>query len=122
MTKNEKTEISDVKDSTAAFEEALAKTGEGKYVLRLFVAGMGPKSVQAIDNIKRICEEHLPGKYQLEVIDIYQYPIFAKDGQIVAAPTLIKELPPPLRKLIGSMSDTERVLVGMDLKFKDNKE
>ena len=122
MTKNEKTEISDVKDSTAAFEEALAKTGEGKYVLRLFVAGMGPKSVQAIDNIKRICEENLPGKYQLEVIDIYQYPIFAKDGQIVAAPTLIKELPPPLRKLIGSMSDTERVLVGMDLKFKDNKE
>jgi circadian clock protein KaiB len=78
---------------------------------------MGPKSVQAIDNIKRICEEHLPGKYQLEVIDIYQYPIFAKDGQIVAAPTLIKELPPPLRKLIGSMADTKRVLVGMDLKF-----
>ena len=118
MTKTEETEILDVKDSTAAFEEALAKTGDGKYVLRLFVAGMGPKSVQAIDNIKRICEEYLPGKYQLEVIDIYQYPIFAKDGQIVAAPTLIKELPPPLRKLIGSMSDTERVLVGMDLKFK----
>ncbi len=70
----------------------------------------GPKSVQAIENIKRICEEYLPGRYQLEVVDIYQYPIFAKDGQIVAAPTLIKELPPPLRKLIGSMADTERVL------------
>jgi circadian clock protein KaiB len=122
MTKNEEIEMSGVKDSTAAFEEALARTGDVKYVLRLYVAGMGPKSVQAIDNIKRICEEYLPGKYQLEVIDIYQYPIFAKDGQIVAAPTLIKELPPPLRKLIGSMSDTERVLVGMDLKFKDNKE
>lgn len=121
MTRNEENEMSGVKDSTAAFEEALARTGDVKYVLRLYVAGMGPKSVKAIDNIKRICEEYLPGKYQLEVIDIYQYPIFAKDGQIVAAPTLIKELPPPLRKLIGSMSDTERVLVGMDLKFKDNK-
>ncbi len=122
MTKTEETKMSEIKDSIAAFEEALAENEEGKYVLRLFVAGLGPKSVQAIDNIKRICEEYLPGKYQLEVIDIYQYPIFAKDGQIVAAPTLIKELPPPLRKLIGSMSDTERVLVGMDLKFKNKKE
>ncbi len=122
MTNTEETETSDVKDSTTAFEEALAKTGDGKYVLRLFVAGMGTKSMQAIDNIKRICEEYLPGKYQLEVIDIYQHPIFAKEGQIVAAPTLIKELPPPLRKLIGSMADTERVLVGIDLKFKADKE
>jgi circadian clock protein KaiB len=121
-TKTEESRISDVKDSTEAFEEALAKKGDGKYVLRLYVAGMGPKSVQAINNIKRICEEYLLGEYQLEVIDIYQYPIFAKDGQIVAAPTLIKELPAPLRKLIGSMADTERVLVGMDLKFKADKE
>jgi circadian clock protein KaiB len=125
MTKESQTEetrILDVKDSKAAFEEALAKKEDGKYVLRLFVAGMSPKSVQAIDNIKRICEEYLPGKYELEVIDIYQYPIFAKDGQIVAAPTLIKELPLPLRKLIGSMADTERVLVGLDLKFEADKE
>ena len=121
MTENEEPKTSEVKDSTAAFEEALAKT-DGKYILRLYIAGMGPKSVQAIDNLKRICEEYLPGRYQLEIIDIYQYPIFAKDGQIVAAPTLIKELPPPLRKLIGSMADTERVLVGMDLKFKADKE
>jgi circadian clock protein KaiB len=121
MTGNEENRTSDVKDSTTAFEEALTRNDEGKYVLHLYVAGMGPKSVQAIENIKRICEEYLPGRYQLEVIDIYQYPIFAKDGQIVAAPTLIKELPPPLRKLIGSMADTERVLVGMDLKFKTDK-
>ena len=121
-TKTEESRISDVKDCTEAFEEALAKKGDGKYVLRLYVAGMGPKSVQAINNIKHICEEYLLGEYQLEVIDIYQYPIFAKDGQIVAAPTLIKELPSPLRKLIGSMADTERVLVGMDLKFKADKE
>ena len=120
MTEHEETKVSDIKDSTAAFEEALTKREDGKYVLRLYIAGMNSKSMQAIDNIKRICEEYLPGMYQLDVIDIYQYPIFAKDGQIVAAPTLIKELPPPLRKLIGSMSDTERVLVGMDLKSKDD--
>jgi circadian clock protein KaiB len=127
MTRNEETKtedsmISNVNNSTEAFEEALEKTVNGKYVLHLYVAGMGPKSAQAIDNIKRICDEYLPGKYQLKVIDIYQHPLLAKDGQIVAAPTLIKELPPPLRKLIGSMSDMERVLVGLDLKFKADKE
>ncbi len=105
------------KDTTQEFEDALKRLSQEKYVLRLFVAGMNPKSVQAIENIKRICEKYLPGRYQLEVIDVYQQPILAKDGQIVAAPTLIKDLPPPLRKLVGSMSDTERVLVGMDLHF-----
>ncbi len=83
--------------------------------MHLYVAGMNSKSLQAVENIKRICEEYLPGRYQLDVIDIYQQPILAKNRQIVAAPTLIKELPLPLRKLIGSMSDTERVLVGMDV-------
>jgi circadian clock protein KaiB len=122
MTSNEETRTSEIKDSTAAFEEALANMEDKKYVLRLYVAGMGPKSIQAVENIKRIFEEYMPGRYQLEVIDIYQNPVFARDGQIVAAPTLIKELPPPLRKLIGSMADTDRVLVGMDLKSKTNKE
>jgi circadian clock protein KaiB len=113
---SEKTKISDVKDSIAAFEEALTKKQDSTYVLRLYVAGMCTKSVQAIYNLKRICEEYLPNKYELEVIDIYQYPSLAKDYQIVALPTLIKELPPPLRKLIGSIADTERVLVGIGLK------
>ncbi len=122
MTKSEDIKVLEVKDCTSAFEEALAKTEVGTYVLRLYVAGMGPKSLQAINNIKHICEEYLPGKCQLEVIDIHQNPIFAKDGQIVAAPILIKELPPPLKKIIGSMADTERVLVGLDLKFKADKE
>jgi circadian clock protein KaiB len=123
MTDNdEETKTPEVKDSIEAFEESLAKAKDEKYVLRLYVAGMSTKSVQAIDNIKRICEEYLPGKYQLEVIDIYQYPIFAKDGQIVAAPTLIKELPLPLKKLIGSMTNTDRVLLGLDIKSKDIKE
>lgn len=107
--------MNEQKDTTREFEEALKRLSQEKYVLRLFVAGMNPKSLQAIENIKRICETYLAGRYQLEVIDVYQQPILAKNGQIVAAPTLVKELPPPLRKLVGSMSDTERVLVGMDL-------
>ncbi len=107
--------MEETKDSTLAFEEALKKMDKEKYVLRLYIAGMNPKSMAAVDNIKRICEEHLPGKCQLEIIDIYQQPILAKNGQIVAAPTLVKELPPPLKKLIGSLSDTDRVLVGLDL-------
>jgi circadian clock protein KaiB len=107
--------MSEQNDTIEEFENAVRRLAQEKYVLRLFVAGMSPKSLQAIENIKRICETYLPNRYQLEVIDVYQQPILAKDGQIVAAPTLIKELPPPLRKLVGSMSDTERVLIGMDL-------
>ena len=113
--------MSKQKDATREFEEAIMRLAQEKYVLRLFVAGMSPKSLQAIENIKRICETYLTGRYQLEVIDVYQQPILAKDGQIVAAPTLIKELPPPLRKLVGSMSDTERVLIGMDLHIEAEK-
>lgn len=105
-------------DSAEAFELALQKTGEGRYVLRLFVSGLTPNSRKAIDNVKRICEENLEGRYELEIIDIYQQPIFAKEGQIVAAPTLVKELPPPLRKFIGDMSNTERILLGLDVRSK----
>lgn len=103
------------KNTTREFDKALKEMSHERYVLRLFVAGMNPNSIRAIENIKHICETYLAGRYQLDVIDVYQQPILAKDGQIVAAPTLIKELPPPLRKLVGSMSDTDRVLVGMDL-------
>jgi circadian clock protein KaiB len=122
MTNTEEIKISDVKDCTSAFEEVLAKRGEDTYILRLYVAGMGPKYIQAINNIKHICEEYKLGKYKLKVIDIYQNPICAKDGQIVAVPALIKELPPPLKKFIGAMDDAERIIVGLDLKFKTDKE
>ncbi|MFB3765284.1 MAG: circadian clock KaiB family protein [Methanotrichaceae archaeon] len=105
-------------DAAKKFEKALESIGKEKYVLRLYVAGLSPRSTEAIENIKHICDKYLPGRYQLEVIDVYQQPIFAKEGQIIAAPTLVKELPPPLRKLVGSMSNTERVLVGMDLHIK----
>ena len=88
------------------------------YILRLYVAGQTPKSVDAIINIKIICEENLKGRYELEVIDLYQQPQLAQGDQIIAVPTLIKKLPSPLRRLIGDMSNTERVLVGLDIKKK----
>ena len=104
--------------TTKEFEKALARSRDEKYVLRLYVAGMTPKSTKAISNVKRICDEHLEGRCELEVIDIYQQAKLAKGEQIIAAPTLIKKLPLPLRKLIGDMSDTEKFLVGLDLKPK----
>ncbi|MGB6067740.1 MAG: circadian clock KaiB family protein [Desulfomonilaceae bacterium] len=88
---------------------------KSKYVLRLYVAGTSRKSLRAIQNIKKLLDEELGGQYELEIIDIYQQPIFAKSGQIVAAPTLIKELPEPLRRLVGDLSDTSKVLAGLDL-------
>jgi len=87
-----------------------------RYILRLYITGSSPKSVRAITNVKRICEEHLKGRYDLQVVDIYQQPVLAAGEQIIAAPTLIKKLPEPLRRLIGDMSDTEQVLLGLDLK------
>ncbi len=86
-----------------------------RYVLRLYVAGKSPKSVNAITNIKKICEENLQGRYELDVIDLYQQPQLAQGEQIIALPTLIRKLPPPLRRIIGDMSNTERVLVGLDI-------
>ena len=90
-----------------------------EYVLRLYVAGTTSKSIRAVANIKEICESSLKNRYDLEVIDIYQQPVLVKGEQIIAAPTLVKHLPLPLRKFIGDMSDTERILVGLDLRPKD---
>ena len=98
------------------FEQAVKDAEDKKYMLRLYVAGAPPNSTQAIMNIRKSCEEHLKGRYDLEVIDIYQQPTLAKGEQIIAAPTLVKQLPPPLRRFIGSMADVERILVGLDLK------
>jgi circadian clock protein KaiB len=92
------------------------KAEPNRYVLRLYVAGQTPKSVNAIMNIKKICEENLKGCYVLNVIDLYQQPQLADGEQIIAVPTLIRKLPPPLRRIIGDMSNTERLLVGLDLR------
>jgi circadian clock protein KaiB len=106
------------RDSTEAFEQALVSPQETRFVLRLYITGTTPQSVRAITNIKNICEEHLQGLYELQVIDLYQQPQLAQGEQIIAVPTLIKKLPPPLRRIIGDMSSTERVLVGLDLQKK----
>ena len=84
--------------------------------LRLYVAGQTPKSIKAFDNLKRICEEHLAGKYTIEVVDLTIKPQLAKGDQILALPTLVRKLPEPIRKIIGDLSNTERVLVGLDLR------
>jgi circadian clock protein KaiB len=91
----------------------------GGHVLTLYVASLTPRSVAAIRSVKDVCEKHLQGRYDLEVIDIYEHPTLAKREQIVAAPTLIKKLPLPLRRLIGDMADEHRVLVGLDLRPRD---
>ena len=105
-----------LRDESKEFETKLKASSNKKYVLRLYIAGVTRKSTRAIMNVKKICEEHLKGRYELEVIDIYQQPILAKGEQIIAAPTLLKKLPLPLRKFIGDMSDTKKILVGLDLR------
>ena len=99
-------------------EAAARDRDKKKYVLRLYIAGMTPRSQEAIRTVTTLCKEHLDGRYDLQVIDIYQQPSLAKGEQIIAAPTLIKKLPLPLRKFIGSMADQEKVLVGLDLREK----
>ena len=87
-----------------------------KWSLRLYTAGQSPKSLAALANLKRVCEEHLAGRYSIEVIDLLKNPRLAKDDQIVAIPTLVRKLPEPLRRLVGDLSDTERTLVGLQLR------
>lgn len=102
-------------DSYEEFEKALAEEKNTQYVLRLFIAGNSAKSAEAIDKIREICEKNLKGRYSLEVVDIYQQPDIARGEQIIAAPTLIKSLPLPLRRIIGNLSSEERILVGLNL-------
>jgi circadian clock protein KaiB len=87
-----------------------------KWELRLYTAGQSPKSLAALANLKRVCDEHLSGRYSIEVIDLLKNPRLAKDDEIIAIPTLVRKLPQPLRKLVGDLSDTERTLVGLQLR------
>jgi circadian clock protein KaiB len=102
--------------TTARFEKKAKETAKEEYVLRLYIAGMSTQSQRAIENITKICEESLKGRYELEIVDIYQQPHRASEAQIIAAPTLIKKLPLPLRKFIGNMADREKILAGLDLR------
>jgi circadian clock protein KaiB len=103
-------------DSTDRFEEVLAAAAEQSYVLRLYVAGATPRSQQAIANLTTICETELQGRYSLEVVDIYQHPQLAAEEQMLAAPTLVRLLPEPVARVVGDLSDTTRVLLGLDLR------
>jgi circadian clock protein KaiB len=87
-----------------------------RFLLRLYVAGQTSKSMMALANLRAICDEHMPGKFEIEVIDLLENPQLARDHQIIAIPTLVRKLPTPMRKIIGDLSDTERVLVGLDLR------
>lgn len=107
---NEKPEVI---NSKQAFESALNK--DQNYVLKLFVSGMTSSSIKAVQNIRKICQEHLQGRVELEIIDIYQQPDRAKQEQIVAVPILIKKLPAPLQQFIGDLSNTPKILVGLNL-------
>jgi len=101
---------------TGAGTETNKSRNDRIWMLRLYVAGQTPRSIAAFANLKRICEEHLAGKYRIEVIDLLENPKLAEGDQILAIPTLVRRLPPPLKKIIGDLSDTERVLVGLQIK------
>ncbi|MCI0534389.1 MAG: circadian clock KaiB family protein [Verrucomicrobiales bacterium] len=100
--------------ATKVFEKALTTRPTGKYVLRLYVAGATDRSRQAVLRARQLCETELKGDFELEVIDVYQQPILARDGQIVATPTLVREFPRPVRRLIGNLSNTTGLFVGLD--------
>ena len=115
---------SKLRDATEAFEEALKEKAlkRAKYILRLYVTGSSHRSLRAVYNLKKLCDEYLPDEYDLEVIDIYKDPGAAREEQIIAAPTLVKRLPRPIRKFVGDMSNTQKILVGLDLyKRQENK-
>jgi circadian clock protein KaiB len=104
--------------SKPALPKKPAKAKSDTYILRLYIAGQTPKSISALANLKKICEEHLAGRYQLQVIDLLENPQLARGDQILAIPTLVKKLPMPVRRVLGDLSNTERVLVGLDLRNK----
>lgn len=107
-----------LRDTTQAFEEALNVGNafkRAKYILRLYVIGSSTRSLRAVYNLKKICEENFPDDYELEVIDIYKHPELAREEQVVAVPMLVKKLPAPLRKFVGDLSNTQKILVGLDI-------
>jgi circadian clock protein KaiB len=101
--------------ATGRFEEALHRRGERHFVLKLYIVGAAPASQRAIANLTALCEQHLPGRHTLEIIDIYQQPALASTDQIIAAPTLVRLLPEPVARVVGDLSDRDKVLVSLDI-------
>ena len=108
-----------VSKQTSISEATKDKLEKDKWILRLYVAGQTPKSIAAFNNLKKICEEQLKGKYSIEVIDLLENPQLSRDDQILAVPTLVRKLPVPVRKIIGDLSNTEKVLIGLNIKLND---
>ncbi|HTC50400.1 MAG TPA: circadian clock KaiB family protein [Steroidobacteraceae bacterium] len=108
--------------SAKEFERVVAEQPHARYVLKLYVSGMTPRSLRAIGNLQKLCAKFLPGRHELEIIDIYQQPALTKEAQIVAVPTLVKELPAPLRRVIGDLSDRGRILLLLGIKPGDSTE
>jgi circadian clock protein KaiB len=106
----------DVEQTLKEFEKLVAELAQPRYLFRLFVSGSSSRSATAIANVRRICDQYLPERYELEVIDVYQQPSMTKTAQVVAVPTLIKELPFPPQRFVGDMSNTERIVVGLNLR------
>jgi circadian clock protein KaiB len=105
------------KRAAARPRKKTAKLVGPRYILRLYITGQTPRSLQSVENLRALCDKYIPGQFDLEIIDIYQQPAMAKEGQIIAAPTLIKSMPLPLRRLVGDFSDKERVILGLDLRL-----
>jgi circadian clock protein KaiB len=106
-----------MKKTTSRHQSRLPKRADIKeYVLRLYVTGQTPRSLRSVENLRQLCEKYLKGRFNLEVVDIYQQPALAAEGQIIAAPTVIKLMPPPPRRLVGDFSDHQRVVLGLDIK------
>jgi len=119
MNQNRKRTITPVSGTGTARSNAsrkAARAASGEYLLRLYVAGQTPKSLQAFANLKEICETHLQGRYRIEVVDLLENPALARGDQILALPAVVRQLPPPVKKIIGDFSNAERVLVGLDLR------
>jgi circadian clock protein KaiB len=102
--------------SSAPSKARVRKKKKHRYALRLYITGQTPRSLQSVENLRTLCDKYIPGQFDLEVVDIYQQPAMAAAGQIIAAPTLIKSMPLPLRRLVGDFSDSTRVILGLDLK------
>lgn len=107
------------RDSPAEFKKNLAEMPDQKFILKLYVIGASARSSRAVENIRQFCEKYLKGRYELEVIDIHQHPELMQSEEIVAAPTLVKKLPLPLRKLIGDMSDKGKIFSGLNIQIRE---
>lgn len=107
--------------TTELFEKALEEDASQKFVLSLYVAGLSPRSLRAIENAKELCDKYLKDRYELEIIDVYQQPGMAKSAQVIAAPTLVKKLPPPIQRFIGDLSDPEPILIRLAVKMEEKK-